>query len=376
MRRIKHALNILSSLEFSLACFTALFVIILIGTFAQINHGIFYVQKVYFNSFFIYQKFNNFNIPIFPGGALVGSLLILNLSLSTIFKIKWSLKKIGLLTIHLGLILLLLGGGVTSCISTESQIYLEEGKSTFYSEDLNLNELVIIDASNRRFDKLMAVDFKELERKEELTHSSIPFNIIVHKTFKNSQLNLKQPEVTPIATHGIGKSLSLKPLKIFTKDDLKNNPSVLLSFNDNLNDTYLFSLDINGTQKVTIDKKVYYIQLQPKRYYFPFLITLQKFEDKYYQGTTKAKSYLSEIKVTDFKTNQTQNTKVYMNHPFRKDLYTFYQASFGEDTPSSVFQVVFNPSWLLPYISSIIITLGLLVHFFIHLISYLNKRKS
>lgn len=376
MRQIKRILNIFSSLEFSLACFTALFIIVLVGTFAQINHGIFYVQKVYFNSFFVYQKFNNINFPIFPGGALIGSLLILNLSLSTIFKIKWSLKKIGILTIHLGLILLLLGGGVTSCISTESQIYLEEGKSTFFSEDLNLNELVIIDASNRRFDKLIAVDFKELEKKDEFIHKSIPFKIIVHKTFKNSQINLKKTNVNSIATKGLGKSLSVKPLEIFTKDDLKNNPSILLSFDNNYKETYLFSLDINGTQKVVIDNKTYYVQLQPKRYYFPFLITLKKFEDKYYQGTTKAKSYLSEIKVTDFKTNQTQNTKVYMNHPFRKDLYTFYQASFGEDTPSSVFQVVFNPSWLLPYISSIVITLGLLIHFFIHLIAFLKKRKS
>jgi hypothetical protein len=376
MTKIKAIINLLSSLKFALTCFVALFIIILVGTFAQINHGIYYVQKVYFHSFFIFITVKNITIPIFPGGALIGTMLIINLSLSTILKIKWTLKKSGLLIIHLGLILLLLGGGLTSCISTESQIYLEEGKSTFYSEDLNLNELIIIDSSNPKFDKLIAIDYKELKQKKEIQHKSIPFKINIHNTFDNSQLNITKINQDTVVTSGIGKSLALKALPIFTKDNLKNNPSCIISFNDNKSATYLFSLDINGTQKVKINTNTYYIQLQPKRYYFPFLITLSKFKDDYYQGTSIAKSYLSEIKITDFKTNQVQNTKVYMNHPFRKELFTFYQASFGEDIPSSVFQVVFNPGWLLPYISSIIITLGLLIHFSIHLLFFLKKKNS
>jgi hypothetical protein len=58
---------------------------------------------------------------------------------------------------------------------------------------------------------------------------------------------------------------------------------------------------------------------------------------------------------------------IYMNQPLRYGGKTFYQASFGKGDTLSVLQVVENPGWLLPYISTVLVTLGLLVHFAISL---------
>ena len=49
--------------------------------------------------------------------------------------------------------------------------------------------------------------------------------------------------------------------------------------------------------------------------------------------------------------------------PARYEGRTFYQASFGKNDTLSILQVVENPGWLLPYISCVLVTLGLLVHF-------------
>jgi hypothetical protein len=52
-----------------------------------------------------------------------------------------------------------------------------------------------------------------------------------------------------------------------------------------------------------------------------------------------------------------------MNQPLRYDGKAFYQASFGKGDTLTILQVVENPGWLLPYISCVLVTLGLLIHF-------------
>ena len=65
-----------------------------------------------------------------------------------------------------------------------------------------------------------------------------------------------------------------------------------------------------------------------------------------------------------------------MNQPLRYDGKAFYQASFGKNDTLSILQVVENPGWLLPYISCVLVRLGLLVHFGISLRRALRRRSA
>ena len=72
---------------------------------------------------------------------------------------------------------------------------------------------------------------------------------------------------------------------------------------------------------------------------------------------------------------ESRDVLIYMNQPLRYEGRTFYQASFGkEDTLPP--PVVENPGWLLPYISCVLVTLGLLVHFAIVLRRSLKRRRE
>ena len=65
-----------------------------------------------------------------------------------------------------------------------------------------------------------------------------------------------------------------------------------------------------------------------------------------------------------------------MNRPLRFRGYTFYQSAYGEDDQhgaSSTFAVVKNAGRWLPYISSALIFLGLVLHFFGQLLAALKK---
>jgi len=65
-----------------------------------------------------------------------------------------------------------------------------------------------------------------------------------------------------------------------------------------------------------------------------------------------------------------------MNNPLRYDGMTFYQQSFANNDNTSILQVVRNPSWLLPYVACILMGLGLLVQFGIHLFGFFAKRRT
>ncbi len=141
-----------------------------------------------------------------------------------------------------------------------------------------------------------------------------------------------------VAGMGIGKSLLVKKVPIFTVDDKKNNPTALLSFSkdDVQSETMLLSLDINGTQKFIFDQKTYYLQIRPKRLYFPFKLTLKSFTHDVYPGSDIPKNYSSLVSINPYDGSAVRDVLIYMNHPLRYGYYTFYQASFGQDVPSSV----------------------------------------
>lgn len=94
----------------------------------------------------------------------------------------------------------------------------------------------------------------------------------------------------------------------------------------------------------------------------PFSIELIDFEKQFHPQTLIPKSFKSVVNLTDG--DLRQERIISMNDPLRYKGYTFYQASFSENSQgeSSELAVVKNQGRLFPYISTIIISLGLILH--------------
>ena len=105
------------------------------------------------------------------------------------------------------------------------------------------------------------------------------------------------------------------------------------------------------------------LSLRFKRKYFPFTIYLKDFSHDKYPGTEIPRNFSSLVHVENWETGEERESLIYMNHPLRYGGYTFYQASFGNNDTSSMLQVVRNPGWLIPYISCLVMSLGLLYQF-------------
>ncbi|MFT5171523.1 MAG: hypothetical protein ACI9BD_001300 [Candidatus Marinamargulisbacteria bacterium] len=371
----------MASLKLALFCMTGFLVLVFIGTLDQVNLGIFYAQKKYFQSFFLYwNPMAGVKIPIFPGGFLLGNLLIINL-LSVIFVRRlFRREKWGLLVIHVGLVVLLLGGGLTSYLGVESQAQIEEGQKVFYSENTRSVELAIIRQLNSDDDKVVAIPESVLKEEGVVEVPELPFSVHVHKFLPNAVLSRgeQESERFPEVTEGIGVRLQVAPKPVFVQDNLINVSTVFveLYLEKRSLGMWLFSRGLDATQTVTVHGVDYVMQIRPERYYVPYSLTLKDFSHDRYVGTDIPKNFSSLVQLEDAERKESREILIYMNHPLRYRGKTYYQASFGKNDTLSVLQVVENPSWLLPYISCTLISVGLSIQFLTSFIRFSRKKRK
>ena len=132
--------RLIGDIRFTIFLLLKLFLLILFATFAQVDRGIFLANQLYFTSWFITFS----SIPIFFGGYLIGVLLVFN---------YWRLMQpnfdfLNLMQgylIHFGLVLLIIGSGLTSFFGREMQMSIAEGHlKIMLNTQASLNSLLLI----------------------------------------------------------------------------------------------------------------------------------------------------------------------------------------------------------------------------------------
>src|SRR6478752_6054121 len=158
--------DLLTSLKLTIICLGAAMVLIFAGTLAQVHLGIHEAQERYFQSFFVWwlPESRGLRIPVFPGGHLIGAVLLVNLVAAHAKRFRWSWRKLGIHLTHAGLIIMLAGGLFTDLFAVESHMRLTGGETKNYSEDQRRTELALIDTTNLDFDQVTAISESVLQR--------------------------------------------------------------------------------------------------------------------------------------------------------------------------------------------------------------------
>jgi hypothetical protein len=139
----------------------------------------------------------------------------------------------------------------------------------------------------------------------------------------------------------------------------------------------LFSYLQRPMEEVVVNGKRYAFALRKERDYRDYAIQLIQFRHDRYQGTEIARNFQSDVRVTDLDNpNQKEGAKITikMNSPLFYQGETFYQSGLHPWTTGTILQVVRNPAWWMPYISCVLVTGGMLVHFGLHLTGFLKRR--
>ena len=156
--------------------------LVFIGTLAQKDMGLFAVQERYFSSWIIWFSY----LPT-PGGRLTMLIIFINLSFFLCSKTLWNKEKVGILILHLGGLLLMIGGGLTAIFSSEGNIVIVEGSKSNFVEDYYYMELAIINTSDTEYDHFTVFDIQLLKSGKVLKHQDIPFEIDIISYIENCE---------------------------------------------------------------------------------------------------------------------------------------------------------------------------------------------
>jgi ResB-like family len=417
---VKYVLRPIASLRLTVVLFALSIFLVFCGTLAQVEMGLWTTMDTYFRSAFVlipFQLFVQFGKVFFhfprewqvagsfpfPGGWLLGGLLLANLLAAHLVRFKCTWRRSGILLIHAGLIIMMLSELVTGLFAVESRMTIAEGETVNFIDVQRQLELALTDPSNPKFDDVVVVPAWILKKGGRISTDDLPVDIEVVEYMDNSSLDPLEgganPE-GPTFRSAVGSRFKLtrhseesgaaseksdfpsvrvrflekgtgKPLET-EQSDREGVSTLSLWFYWNATSRIPFYQF--APQHVKTGGKTWTVELRPRRVYQPFRLHLIKFTHKKYIGTNTPKDFSSLVQVTDPSRHEDRQVKISMNEPLRYAGETFYQAGFFPNEKGTILQVVNNPGWLMPYISCVIVALGMIFHFGLHLVEFLQRR--
>jgi hypothetical protein len=387
----KKLLTAFASLRLTVALFALSIVLVFSGTLAQVDEGIWTVLGKYFRSLVVWipvQIYFKRSVAVpgsfpFPGGWLLGGLLLTNLLAAHFTRFRANWRRAGILIIHGGLVLMMLSEFVTGVFAVEGNMAIDQGSASNYVVNQRATELALVDASDPKMDDMVVVPDRMLKRGGRVHHDFLPVDLDVVRYMINS--DVVPPARAPAdaknrATAGAGLSaVAVERPEVSGADPNQtvDTPSAYVTLKSKGSDrtfgTYLVSVLV-APQPVTVDGRAYELSLRFRRTYKPYTFHLLEFRHDRYLGTDKPKNFSSLVRLVDPSVNEDREVKIWMNHPLRHAGETFYQSSFKPGDTGTILQVVRNPGWLMPYISCVMVSGGMLFHFGMHLYDFLRRR--
>src|SRR5947209_11871300 len=211
---LRKVIDLITSLKLTIVCLAVGMALIFAGTLAQVHLGIHEAQQRYFQSMFVWwpPEGRGFKIPIFPGGHLIGAVLLVNLIAAHAKRFRWTWRKLGIHLTHAGLIIILAGGLFTDLFAVEGHMRLAGGDTKNYSEDQQRVELAVIDTTDADLDQVSAIPESVLKENRTIDHWTLPFRIVVRNFYQNSRLRMVTeagPNARAIANQGPGAMIAV-----------------------------------------------------------------------------------------------------------------------------------------------------------------------
>jgi hypothetical protein len=400
------ALAALASLRLTVWLFVLAIMLVLFGTLAQVDEGIWTVLSKYFRTGLawvplqIFVRFGQIFFGLsrdvsvpgsfpFPGGWLIGGCLLANLLAAHAVRFRLSWKRSGILVLHAGLVVMMVSELVTGLLAVESRMFIETGQSANYLQHHLKLEMAIVDPSAPDHDKVMVIPGSMLRKGGTIQNDLLPFDVEVLRYMVNSDLyETAPPGVDNPATDGSGLTVvavEQPEVSGAAAEQREDVASVYATFKEKGTGktlgTYLVSqwytfnpLVHSDPERVAANGKTYEVSLRRERTYKPYTIHLLEFHHDKYLGTETPRNYSSRIHLVDPSRDEDRDFVISMNEPLRYAGDTFYQSGWLPGDRGTILQVVNNPGWLMPYISCVMVSLGMILHFGLHLVGFLRRK--
>jgi hypothetical protein len=361
------------------------------ATLEQVEYGLYPTLNKYFHwqSVFLLPELKGKMVPLpLPGGYWVGVVLLINLILGGVIRIRKGWKHAGNLISHLGIIFMLVAGGVAHHFSERGNMAVGEGESSNTAEDYFEYVVEVAEIKDRAADSIHVIRGKYLTdlsagNTRLIRLPDLPFDLEVGGYLKNAlpvAVTERAPEAGQLKADGY--YLMERPDEINAEANTAACYARIVQRDGTKSEPFILAGASFHPFTVKHDDRIFTVDMRKRLWPMPFTVKLDEFTAEFHPGTMKPAKFIS--KITRIENDSEAKVTIQMNEPMRYEGLTFFQASYGPpgagpgERMYSVFEIVKNPADHWPEYSLYVVTFGMLVTFLIKLGTYLaaNSRKK
>lgn len=351
------------------------------GTFDQQYMSTYDAQQLYFSQMWFPTRPFSWLTIYLPGANLILTILAVNLICGGLIRIRKKLATAGVIIAHLGILWMLSAGLVEYHFSDRGYLTLYEHEQDDEFVDFNKWEIVVgelLEEGRVREHMIPAEQVSGMDRESKATFrsASLPFDLVVERFLPSSR-----PMQMPRGVGGVG-GFYLRPLAKDPENASNNLAGAYVQIVDKATGKAQPGLLWGGSPEVLpmtfrVGGKDWMLTLRRPRYPLPFGVRLNKFTKLDHPGISMASEFSSNV--TKIEDGAEQDVTISMNEPLRRKGYTLFQTNWGpQNVPNpsrlySQFEVVRNPADQWPLWSCLVILFGLVFHFSMKLIRYIQR---
>lgn len=357
------------------------------ATLEQIDNGLYPTLAKYFDwkSWWLLPEINGKTVPLpLPGGYWVCAVLLLNLILGGVIRMRKGWRHWGNLIAHFGIIFMLLGGGVAHHFSERGNMAVGEGESSNTAEDYFEYVVEVTEIKDDGKNVIHVIRGKDIDDLEgeairSFRFPGVPFALQLTGYLPNA-VPVSAVERAPDRNQHVadGYFLMEKPAKTPPEPAEQFTAACYarpVPDGGKAGDVFILAGASFHPYTYRQDGRVFTVDMRKRLWPMPFTVKLDKFTAEFHPGTMMASKFVSNI--TRIENGGEAKVTIRMNEPMRYEGLTFFQASYGPpgagpgDKMYSVFEVVRNPADKWPEWSMWIVAFGMLVTFLSKLGSFL-----
>lgn len=292
-------------------------------------------------------------------------------------------RKAGIVLIHGGMILMLVGEYVTGLGATEGQMWIHEQGASNKIIDVREVELAFVaDAGEGKQEHVVipqAMIASADEDDEAIVDPALPVTVRVDAWMENSDLLPVPTGDDPTVVEYQAEELPA----VTGTEQRADRPTVMATlFNGDkrIGQYLLTTWELVRPSRIEVDGKVWQVSLRFKETHLPYTLQLVDFRHDKFTGTTTPRNYSSTLRLQTPDAVEGRDAFIKMNQPLRYDGKAFFQSGFFQQRLNrnlgTIIQVADNPGAWVPYLSCVVVTVGLCMHFVVSLVRYGRRAKA
>lgn len=308
-------------------------------------------------------------------------------------------KRAGMVLLHAGILFLLVGEFATALFAVEATMTIKEGETVNFIDHSQQLELSFTDTTHPDYESVTVIPQRKLKDGALIKSKELPFDIKVIRYMINSSQprpleGIPEAHLSDYPKYeSYGSRLYMaEKSEVSGAGGARNAPAVDVELFDRTSGKslgrYIFSLwfypnfvsrSWDMPTNFTVNGRTYSAYFRFRREYVrspsgsPYSIKLLDFVHEKYEGTQMPKDFASQIHLINEGDDVDRELRIWMNNPLRYARQTFYQSGFLPDDGGTVLQVVRNDTWMIPYLSCMIVFVGMAAQFIQSFSRYLRR---